>query len=84
MAQWCHMSQAILVNIGSGNGLSYLLYQAINWTNADLLPIKYLGTYLNEILLKIQTLLSKEMQMKMLSAKHQPFNQGFGILIPNR
>ena len=39
-AQSCHMSLGILVNIGSGKGLSPVRLQAISWTSADLMPIE--------------------------------------------
>ena len=38
-----HLSQKILVNFGSSNGLWHIESQAITWTNADLLSIGPLG-----------------------------------------
>ena len=43
------------VSIGSDNGLAPVRRQAITWTNADLLSIGPLGTYLSEIWIKIQS-----------------------------
>ena len=55
---WCYMvSPFISVNIGSNNGLSPVRWQAITWTNADLLSIGPIETYLSDILIKIQTFL---------------------------
>ena len=41
------------VDIGSNNGLSPIRCQATIWTNAGILLIGPLGTYFNEILIKI-------------------------------
>ena len=48
------------VIIGSNNGLSPGWRQAIIWTNALILSIRPHGTYLNEILFKIQIYLLKK------------------------
>ena len=45
------------VSIGSGNGLSPVWHQAINWTNADLFSNGPTGTNLCEIQIKIQNYL---------------------------
>ena len=49
------MSSMIFVNIISANALSPTQFQTITWTNADLLPNRFLGTYLSEVLIKLQT-----------------------------
>ena len=41
-----------MVIIGSGNGLSPVRWQAITWTNADLLLMERLGRNFGEILIK--------------------------------
>ena len=51
------VSSFISVNIGSNNGLSPVRWQAITWTNADLLSIGPIETYLSDILIKLQTFL---------------------------
>ena len=38
-AWWCHMASVILVNIGSGKGLSPIRQQSITRTNTDLLLV---------------------------------------------
>ena len=43
-------------NIVSGNGLSPVRYQAISWTNADILSIVPLGTKFSEIRIKMQNI----------------------------
>ena len=60
------------VSIGSGNGLSPVRRQAINWTNGCLLPIGHLETNFIEILIKIQNFSF----MKMPSLKWPPFCPG--------
>ena len=40
--------------IGSGNGLLPVQHQAIFWTNADLLPIRFFKKKISEILIKMQ------------------------------
>ena len=59
--------------IGSGNGLSPIWCQAITWTNAGLLSIGLLGTNFSEFWIRILSLSCKKMNLKMLSAKCQPF-----------
>ena len=60
-------------NIGSDNGLSPNLRQAIIWTNAGILLIEPQGTNFNEILIEIHTFSFKKMHLKMSSAKWRPF-----------
>ena len=54
MALW------ILVNIGSGNGLSPVRHQAITWTNVDLFTIEHFGANLvrNVLTITSKSLLS--------------------------
>ena len=52
------------VSIGSDNGLAPVWRQDITWTNADLLSIKPLGTYLSEIWIKIQSFSLMKMYLK--------------------
>ena len=52
-------SISILVNISSGNGLLLAHYQAIAWSNADLLSIEPLRTTLSVIWIKTNKLLPK-------------------------
>ena len=49
------------------------LHEAIIWTNANFLSIEHIGTYLNQILIKIQQFLSKEINLTLLSAKKADF-----------
>ena len=58
---------------------SLVQYQAISWTNADLLPVGSLGTQLIEIWIKFQ-LFSLKMQLKMSSAEFRPFHSGMNTL----
>ena len=57
------------VSIDSDNGLLLIRHQAIILTNAGLLSIGPLGTNFNEILIKIQDVSFKKMQLNMSSAK---------------
>ena len=78
-----HSRHGILVNyhrIGSGNGLAPAWCQAIAWTNADSLSIESLGINFSEVWLKIQQYLYNKMDLKMLSAKCQPFCSGLNTL----
>ena len=58
-----HICVGILIIIGSDNGLSPGLRQAIIWTNAGILLIGPLGK--GEILSEIDTFAFKKMQFKM-------------------
>ena len=62
-----------LTLIGSDNGLSPHLGQAIIRTNAGILSIRPLGTHFSEILFKIYTLSYKKMHLKMSSGKCSHF-----------
>ena len=48
------------VNIGSDNGLSPERRQAIIWTSADMMSIRNLGTYFNDILFEIWNIFIQE------------------------
>ena len=68
-----HICVGKLTIIGSDNGLSPDLRQAIIWTNAGLLLIGPLGTNFSEILIEILTFSSQKMRLKVSSAKRRPF-----------
>ena len=59
--------------IGSDNDLAPGWCQAINWTNAGILLIQTLGTNFSEVLREILIFSFQKIQLKMLSAKWQPF-----------
>ena len=65
----------------SGNGLSPVRRQAMTWINADLLSIAPLGTKFSKIQTEIQNFSVIKMQLKMASAKWQPFRSGRDELI---
>ena len=67
--------------IGSDNGLSPGRSQAIIWTNTGLLWIGPLGTYFNEIRIKIQQFSLKKIHLKMSSGKCRPSCLGLNVLI---
>ena len=67
--------------IGSDNGLSPEWYQAIIWTNAEILLIGPLRSNFSETLSKIYWLLFKKMHLKMLSGKWWPFCLGLNVSI---
>ena len=69
------------VSIGSGNGLSPALRQAITWTNADLLSIGPLGTTFSENWIEILTFSFKKMRLKLSSAKWRSFCPGVDELM---
>ena len=64
------------VIIGSDNGLSPVLGQAIIWTIAGILLIGPLGTNFSEILIGIQTFSFKKLHLKTLSTKWRLFCLG--------
>ena len=64
-----HIRVSKVAIIGSDNGLSPGLHQAIIWTNDAILLIGPLGTTFSEILIGIQTFSFKKLHFKMLSAK---------------
>ena len=57
----------------SDNGLAPVLHQPINRANSSVLSIGLLGTYFNEIWIKIQRNSYKGMNLKRWSAKRRPF-----------
>ena len=71
-----HIWVSKLALIGSHNGLSPDLRQAIIWTNAGLLLIGPLGTNFSEIL----TFSFKKMHLKVSSAKWRPFCLDLNVL----
>ena len=64
-----HICVSKLTIIGSDNGLSAGRRQVIIWTNAGILLIRTLGTYVSEPLSEIHTFSFKKMHFKMSSAK---------------
>ena len=76
-----HICVSELPIIGSDNGLSPGRRQAIIWKNAGLLLIESLGTNFSEILIEVQTISFKKMELKMSSAKWRPFCLGLNVLI---
>ena len=75
-----HICVGKLTIIGSDNGLSPGLCQAIIWTNAGILLIRTLGTNFSEILGKIDSFSFKKMHLKMSSAKGRLFSIGLNEL----
>ena len=69
-----------LTSIASDNGLWPGRRQAIIWNYAGILLIGPSGTNFSEILSEIQTFSLKEIRLKMLSAKCQPFCLGLIVL----
>ena len=59
----------ILVNIGSGNGLPQVRWQAITWSDTDLFSIGPLGTNFCEILNKMQQFSLKKMNFEDIVCK---------------
>ena len=55
------------VIIGSDNGLSPVIHQAIIWTSAGILSIEALGTNFSEIWIKLKQLVYKEMSLNISS-----------------
>ena len=84
---WTHWSQVTHIRvgklsiIGSDNGLSPDLRQAIIWTNAGILLIWPYGTNFSEILIKILTFSFTKMSLKVLSGKWRPFCLSLNVLI---
>ena len=75
-----HICIGNLTTIGSDNGLSPSLHQAIIWTNAGILLIGPLWTNFSEILIQIYTFSFKKMHLKMLSGKWWPFCPSLNVL----
>ena len=74
--QVTHICVGKLTIIGSDNGLSPVLCQAINWTNAGKLLIEPLVTNFSDSLIKIQNFSFIKMPLKTLSAKWRTFCPG--------
>ena len=66
--------------IGSDNGLSPGLRQAIIWTNTGISLIGTLETNFNEILIEIHKFSVKKIHFKMLSGKWRPFCLSLNML----
>ena len=66
--------------INSDNSLLPVRHQAFIWTNAGLLLVAPLGTNYSEIWMKIQYFSKKKLDLKMSSAKWQPFSSGLNVL----
>ena len=64
--QVTHICVGKLTTIGSDNGLSPELRQAIIWTNAGILSIGPLGTNFSEILIGIQIFPFKKIYLKIV------------------
>ena len=75
-----HICVSKLTIIGSDNGLSPDLRQAIIWTNVGILLIGPLGTHFSEISIEILTVPFKKMCLKLSSAKRRPFCLGLIVL----
>ena len=69
------------VSIGSDNGLSPVSFQAITWTNADILSVGLLGANFSEIQNKIQNFSFSKMHLKISSIEWRPFCPGGDELI---
>ena len=76
-----HIYVGKLTFISSDNGLSPGRRQAIIWTNAGLLSIGPLRTYVSGNLIKIQQLSLEKMHVKMSSAKWRPSCLGLNVLM---
>ena len=70
-----------LAKVGSDNGLSPNRRQAIIWTSVILLLIGSLGTSFRKIWIKIQQFSYKKINLKMLSAKWQPFCLSLNVML---
>ena len=62
-----------MLSIGSDNGFSPILRQAIIKTHAELLLIGPLGTNFSEIIIKMQNFQFTKMPLNLSSAKWRPF-----------
>ena len=76
-----HICVSKLTIIGSDNGLSPGLGQAIIWTNDGILLIWTLGTNFSEILSEIHIFSFKKIHLKMSSGKRQPFCLSLNVLL---
>ena len=79
--QVMHICVSNLTITGPDNGLLPSRHQAIIWTNAGILLIRYLGANFNEILIEIHTFSFKKIHLKMASEKWRPFCLGLNVLI---
>ena len=68
------------VIIDTGNGLSPNRWQAITWTNADILSIGPFGTNFKEVWIKIQYFSFNKIYSKVPFVKWQPFCSGLNVL----
>ena len=71
--QCCIYASMNWVIIASGNGLSPVRHQAITWTNAGLLSIGPLGTYLSEFESEFYHFHSRKCNWKCRLPKGRPF-----------
>ena len=69
-----------LTIIGSDNGFSPSLHQAIIWINAGILLIQSIGIRFSEILIEILIFSCKKTHLKVSSAKCWPFCLGLNML----
>ena len=78
-----HICISNLNIIGSDNGLSPGLRQAIIWTNAGILLIGLSGTNFSEMFIKIHTFSFKKMHLKRSPGKWRPFCLSLNVLTSN-
>ena len=69
-----------IIIIGSDNGLSHGLRQAIIWTNVGILLVRPLGKNFSGNLIEINTFSFKKMHLKLLSAEGRLFCHGLNGL----
>ena len=79
--QVTHIFASNLTIIGSDNGLWPDWHQAIIETNSGRMLIGPLETNFNEILFEVRKFWYEKTNLKMLSAKWQPFCLGLNVLI---
>ena len=77
--QMTHINVSKLTIISSHNGMAADRRQAIIWTNAGILLIGPMGTNFSEIVIEIHTFSSKQMHLKMSSAKCRSFCHGLSL-----
>ena len=71
--KYCIYVSVNQVSLGLDNGLLPVRYQAITWTNADLLSIAHLRTKFSENWIETENFSFIKMHLKMPSAKWRPF-----------
>ena len=71
--KYCIYVSVNQVSLGLDNGLLPVRYQAITWTNADLLSIEHLRTKFSENWIETENFSFIKMHLKMPSAKWRPF-----------